>query len=125
MKPLEQLINAEKARLLHQLFPQEIPALLDYTRSLCTTLQEETQLTANPWDNSLFTSQQRRDIIRQAAHRIGKYGHLLHTRSRLFADQLFDGHTAVFMVHVLTLYTTTRQHDNHKFAQAISLLFKP
>lgn len=28
MKPLENLMNIEKARLLHELFPQEIPALL-------------------------------------------------------------------------------------------------
>jgi hypothetical protein len=30
MKHLEDLINVEKARLLHELFPQEIPTLLEY-----------------------------------------------------------------------------------------------
>ena len=44
MKPLENLINVEKARLLHELFTQEIPALLEYTNNMCLTIQEDEQL---------------------------------------------------------------------------------
>ncbi len=55
MKPLENLINVEKARILHELFPQEIPALLKYTNNMCLTIQEDEQLTRNQWENGLLT----------------------------------------------------------------------
>lgn len=125
MKPLEQLINVEKARLLHQLFPREIPALLAYTSDLCATLQEEEQLLRSQWDNGLFTADAWLSFVQEVGSRINKYGRRLHTQSKLFADQLFDGYPALFMVHSLTLYTTTKQHDNHKFVQAVDLLFHP
>jgi len=125
MKPLEQLINVEKARLLHQLFPQEIPALLAYTGNLCKTIQEEEQLLRSQWDNGLFTVDAWLSFVNEVGNKINRYGERLHTQSRLFADQLFDGYLALYMVHSLTQYTTIRQHDNHKFVQAIDLLFHP
>ena len=41
--------------LLHELFPQEIPALLEYTHNMCLTIQEDEQLTREQWKNGLFT----------------------------------------------------------------------
>lgn len=125
MKPLENLINVEKARLLHELFPQEIPALLEYTNNMCHTIQEDEQLTRNQWENGLLTVEAWLSFVEEVRSKIDKYGKRLHTQSRLFADQLFDGYTALYMVHCMTLYTTTRKHSNHKFVLAIDLLFNP
>lgn len=125
MKSLEQLVNVEKARLLHELFPQEIPALLAYADRLCMTIQEEEQLLRTKWDNGLFTVEAWLSFVKEVGNKIHKYGGRLYTQSRLFADQLFDGYLALYMVHCLTLYTTTRTHENHKFVQAIDLLFHP
>lgn len=125
MKPLENLRNVEKARLLHELFPLEIPALLAYTGSLCTTIQEEEQLLRSQWDNGIFTVDAWLSLVEAVRAKIERYGKRLHTQSRLFADQLFDGYTALYMVHCMTLYTTIRQHGNHKFVSAIDLLFNP
>ncbi len=123
MKPLEQLINIEKARLLHELFPQEIPALLEYTVNIYTSIQEEEQLLRNRWDNGLFTFDVWLSFVQEVNNKIGRYGKRLHTQSRLFADQLFDGYLALYMVHCMNLYTSTRRHDNLKFVLAIELLF--
>jgi len=123
MKPLEQLINVEKARLLHELFPQEIPALLEYTGNICRTIQEEEQLLRNRWDNGLFTFDAWLSFVREVNNKIGRYGKRLHTQSGLFADQLFDGYLALYMVHCLNLYTAVRKHGNRKFVQAVELLF--
>jgi len=125
MKPLENLIIVEKARLLHELFPQEIPALLEYTNNMCLTTQEDEQLTRNQWENGLLTVEAWLSFVEEVRSKIDKYGKRLHTQSRLFADQLFDGYTALYMVHCMTLYTTTRKHSNHKFVLAIDLLFNP
>ena len=125
MKPLENLINVDKARLLHELFPKEIPALLEYINSMCLSIQDDEQLTRNQWENGLLTVEAWLSFVAEARSKINKYGKRLHTQSRLFADQLFDGYTALYMVHCMTLYTTTRKHNNRKFMLAIDLLFNP
>jgi len=125
MKPLENLITVEKTRLLHELFPQEIPALIEYTNNMCLTIQENEQAKHNQWDSGLITVEAWLSFVEEVRNKIGKYGERLHTQSRLFADQLFDGYTALYMVHCMLLYTTTRKHSNHKFVLAIDLLFNP
>ncbi len=108
MKPLEQLINVEKARLLHELFPQEIPALLEFTNNMCLTIQEDEQVTREQWKNGLLTIEAWLSFVEEVRSKIDKYGKRLHTQSRLFADQCFDGLPALYLVHCVTLYTTTR-----------------
>jgi hypothetical protein len=125
MKPLENLINVEKARLLHELFPQEIPALLEYINSMCLTIQEDEQLLHTQWNGGLFTIETWLSFVEEVRSKIDRYGKRLHTQSRLFADQLFDGYTALYVVHCMTLYTATRKHSNHKFVLVIDLLFNP
>ncbi|MFT4093242.1 MAG: hypothetical protein QM640_06345 [Niabella sp.] len=122
---MENLINVEKAKLLHELFPQEIPALLEYIRNMCLTIQEDEQLTRSRWENTLLTFEAWLSFVKEAQSKIDKYGNRLHTQSRLFADQLFDGYVALYTIHCLTLYTTTQRHSNQKFAAAIYLLFNP
>lgn len=125
MKLLENLTNVEKARLLHELFPQEIPALLEFTNNMSITIQEDEQSARDQWKNGLLTVEAWLSFAEEVRSKIDKYGKKLHTHSRLFADQLFDGYTALYMVHYMTLYATTRKHTNHKFVLAIDLLFNP
>lgn len=125
MKPLENLMNIEKARLLHELFAQEIPALLKYTHNMCLTMQQNEQLTREQYKKGVFTDEVWLSFVEEIKSKIDKYGKRLHTHSRLFADQLFDGYVAFYMVHCMALYTTVRKHANHKFALAIELLFNP
>lgn len=99
MKPLENLVNVEKARLMHELFPQEIPALLRYTNNMCITIQKDEQLTWNQWENGLLTVEAWLSFVEEVRSKIDKYGKRLHTQSRLFADQLFDGYTQVRVGH--------------------------
>lgn len=125
MKPLENLINVEKARLLHELFPQEIPALLEYVNGMCLAIQEDEQLTRNQWENGLLTVEAWLSFVEEVRNKIERYGKRMHKQSRLFADQLFDGYVAIYMMHCMTLYTTIRKHPNHKFSLAIDLFFNP
>jgi len=125
MKPLDKMINVEKAKLLHELFPQEIPGLLEYVSSICLTIQEDEQLVRTQWDNGLLTAETWLSLAEEVSSKIERYGKKFHTHSRLFADQLFDGYTALYMVHCMGLYTKVRQHSNPKFALAIDLFFNP
>ena len=125
MKPLTQLTNTDKAELLHQLFPDEIPQLLQFVQGLCEAIQENEETYLQKWDNGLFGFGFWLNQLREVESKIKKYDKRLHSDSQLFAEQLFDGFLDMYMVHCLTIYTTTRQHPNQKFIIAINLLFNP
>jgi hypothetical protein len=123
MKSLEELINVEKGRLLHQLFPAEIPAFLQFVASMSQTIEEEQKRIKPKWDNGIFDFDFWRSLSQEAAKKITQYGKRLHTNGRLFGDQLFDGYTAVYLSHCLIQYTQPRKHSNEKFSLAVQLLF--
>lgn len=108
---------------MHQLFPSEIPDLVKFVSGMCATIQEEEQAQRAKWDNGLFDFDFWLFLVSDAEKRIKQYGVKLHRSSGLFADQLFDGYGAIYMVHCLNLYTTIRQHPNRKFSLAVELLF--
>lgn len=123
MKSLEELINVEKGRLLHQLFPAEIPAFLQFVTAMSQTIEEEQEKIKSKWDNGLFDFDFWLSLSQDAAKKLTQYNRRLHINSRLFADQLFDGHTALYLSHCLIQYTQPRKHSNEKFSLAVQLLF--
>lgn len=125
MKALANLNNVEKAQLLHNLFPQEIPAVLQFISSCAKTLIEEQEQQRPHWDGALFGFDFWLSLAQHAEKVISEYDRKLQKSSRLFADELFGGYNAAFAVHCLTIYTTVRQHTNSKFTLATDLLFNP
>jgi hypothetical protein len=125
MKPLEKLSNVEKGRLLHQLFPQEIPELLEFVLGMCVAIRGQEAMHREEWNNGIFGFDFWLSLIKNTQEHIEQYGKGLHKSSRLFSDQLFDGYMALYMTHALTTYTSTLQHPQHKFITAVDLLFNP
>ena len=123
MKPIERLNNVERAHLLHQLFPAEIPGFLQFVKGMCMTIKEREQQEREEWKNGLFTFDFWLTLICQTEAILLKYGKQLDSSSRLFSDQLFDGYLAIYMAHCLTIYTTTRVHSNEKFTKMADILF--
>ena len=123
MKPLEQLNNVERAKLLHGLFPSEIPAFLKYVTGMSMTIDEEQETLKTKWENQLFAFDFWLTLARQTDRKITQYGIKLEKSSGLFADQLFDGYSALYLSHCLCQYTKERKHPNQKFASAVELLF--
>ena len=124
MKSLENLSSIEKAKLLHDLFPKEIPGYLVYVERLCDTIKEDEANNRKSWENGLMTFDFWLNLITQTQRKIEQYGIKLHQSSKVFAEQLFEGHLALFQCYVLHLYTHTRQHPNQKFTAAIELFYK-
>ena len=56
MKPLEQLINVEKGKLLHELFPDEMPALLQHIKDTCSLIDTDKDTIKARWENGLLTA---------------------------------------------------------------------
>jgi hypothetical protein len=125
MKALNQLDNPGKAWLLHQLFPNEIPALIDFVQGMCEAVKEDEDLNRAKWNNDLFTFDFWLAIAGEVEQKIDKYGAKLHKNSNLFADQLFDGYLACFTIQCVVTYTTVRKHSDEKFVKAVDLLFNP
>lgn len=123
MKPLDNLNNVEKAKLLHELFPEEIPAVLDFVKSLSVTIEEEREMLNSKWDNQLFSFAFWLSLAKAAEKKIDQYGVKLHTSSRLFADQLFNGYAALYLAHCLIQLTSQQEYPNKKFIKAVELLF--
>ncbi len=123
MKPLEQLVNIEKARLLHDLFPSEMPELISYAESLCEFIQQDKEQLREKWNNPILTLDMWVKLAAEVEHTIKNYGVRLHKQSRLFSEQLFAGYLAIVMSHCLHIYITTQRRGNRKFSLAIDLLF--
>ncbi|HEY0057381.1 MAG TPA: hypothetical protein VGB63_18675 [Pedobacter sp.] len=73
MKQLTQLINTEKAQLLHQLFPDEIPQLLQFVQGVCEATQENEEIYLQKWDNGLFGFDFWLNQLREVETKIAKY----------------------------------------------------
>ncbi len=125
MKTLENLNNVEKGKLMHELFPKEIPALLEFVHGMCATIKENEPEQRRQWEHGLFGFDFWLSLVSDVEKKINQYGMKLHSSSKLFSDQLFDGYLAIYMVHCLMVYTTQRVHTNRKFTISIDLLFNP
>jgi hypothetical protein len=50
MKPLDELTSREKAKLLHELFPSEIPGLIEFIQEICNTIHREEDIIKLEWE---------------------------------------------------------------------------
>lgn len=122
MKPLEQLINVEKGKLLHELFPDEMPALLQHIKETCSLIDTDKDTIKARWENGLLTADFWFALSGNVNRIIGQYGAKLEKSSRLFADQLFDGYTAIYTVECIVRYASSKT-ANKKFMNAVAMLF--
>ena len=115
--------NVQKARLLHSLLSNEIPDFLTYLKSLTETVLEDKELISANWKDQLFSADFWFGLAEQVQKVLTKHGRELHKSPNVFADQLFDGYTAIFTVHALTQYVANGNHTEPKFKSAVELLF--
>lgn len=125
MKPIEQLTNVDQAKLLHELFPKEMPQLIDYYLGCSEYVQAHIEDLKKTWNNPLMTLAMWLRLAEYVEQMIKKHGDKLHKSSRLFSEQLFGGYSAMFTGHWTIQYVTTQQKANRKFTSAVEMLFLP
>ncbi len=123
MKPLAQLNNVEKAKLLFQLFPEEIPAFLAFQKAATENLLRDPDQLKDERDNAFFTIEFWVKIAADTNKVLDKYKIRLAKRSRLFANQLFDRYTALYSTHCLKKYIKHKIVTDLKFKAFVELLF--
>lgn len=124
MKTLAQYDTIDRAALLFQLFPQEIPALVGYLDGMSLTVMEDEKRLRQSWNNGLITFDLWLSCAREMHSRIRKYGAALFTNKRLFTDQLFDGYISAFTVHCIQVMISTSQQVNQSFDHGLRMLFE-
>lgn len=125
MKALTQFTNVDKAALLHQLFPEEIPALLDFITGMCQSIKEDEELNRKAWDSGFMSFDYWLGLLNQSQELISLKGSLMIKSQRVFSEQLFSGYTAIYINHCICVYTKTKVHSNPKFSLAVQLIFHP
>jgi len=123
MQPLKLLNNVQKARLLHSLLSNEIPEFLGYLNELTETVLNDKERIRNEWQDQLFGVDFWFELAENVQKVMAKYAKELYRSANLFADQLFDGYTAIFCIHALMQYVTLGKHADPKFKPAVELLF--
>ena len=123
MQPLKLLNNVQKARLLHSLLTNEMPGFLGYLNELTETVLNDKERIKAEWKDQLFGVHFCFGLADLFPRVMAKYSKDLYKSHNVFADQLFDGYTAIFTVHGLTQYVALGKHTEPKFKPAVELLF--
>lgn len=123
MKALNDFTNVDKGRLLHQLFPHEMPALIDFIKGMCVAIQSNEEESRKAFSNSLFSFEFWIWLLRRVELIIDARRVLLLKSDKVFAEQLFEDYLACFTIHCIVVYADQFEHPNPKFTLAIDLLF--
>jgi hypothetical protein len=119
MKRLDLLNNIERARLMHQLLPTEMPGLLQCMDAVSKIVLRNADDLRASWSNPIIHVQlwiRLADALQQEiSSQAGKF-----KTPNSFAEHLFGGYLGLFSAHCVCLYA--EKTDNPKF-KAIATLF--
>lgn len=121
MKPLRTMNNVEKAKLLFELFPDEMPQFIAVMEEITNTVIKEPEALRSNWEGQMITVEFWMQLARTAIQIIQKYSKRISKDSRLFADQLFDGYQSLYSAHCLHQYQ--KICSNQALVKAIDVFF--
>lgn len=122
MKALDNFQNVDKLKLLHELFPKEMPLLLDHIMEVCADFREHKEEYAKDWNNGFMPFDYWFSLSEQTAELIKKYRFNMVRSSRVFSDQLSYTYAVLFVNDRIIKYVESHSKDE-KFKQAVTLLF--
>lgn len=123
MQNLNYLNNVQRAKLLFDLFSTETVAFLAFADKVAqAAIEQKDQLSEN-WEMPILSVHQWIELAHEVRVILERYKTKLPRSSRLLADQLFDGYTALFTVHCLQQYCATQSLYDFRFKTAVALFF--
>ncbi|RQO75777.1 hypothetical protein DBR43_03650 [Pedobacter sp. KBW06] len=124
MKALQDLTNTEKARLLYDLFPAEIPLFLDDLTKVCEDLKVRKEAYLKEWECSFINFDYWFSLAENTADILKRQTFNMKKSSKVFSDQLFFMDTSFFVNDRIAKYAD-RRSKNEKFKIAVNLLYYP
>ena len=123
MKPLNKLCNVERAKLLFDLFPAEIPKFISFMTELTDAIIDNPDKIRSKAIDQIHTTEFWQQLVNDAKIKLDKYGVRLAKQSRLFSEQLFNGYNSIYAHYCLNQYIIKEEGLNRKFRHAVLLLF--
>jgi hypothetical protein len=123
MKPLIKLTNVERAKLLFELFPEEIPPFITFTKSFTQSIINSPEQLKDKTIDQVHTTEFWQELVNNANRRLDHYGNKLAKKSGLFSEQLFDGYNSIYGGYCLHQYIIREESINRKFRTAVMLFF--
>jgi hypothetical protein len=123
MKPLNKLSNIERAKLLFELFPEEMPKFISFMTSVTQAIIQDPAKLKSKAIDQIHTTEFWQELVSNAQGRLAQYRNELAKRSRLFSEQLFDGYDSIYAAYCLHQYIIKEEGLNRKFRYAVMLLF--
>jgi hypothetical protein len=122
MKSLKEMNNTEKARLLYDLFPEEMPALIENLIKVCADFLTYKEEYAKGWKDGFVPFDYWFALSQETAAILKKHGFTMRKSSRVFSDQLFYTYTIVFVNDRIVKYAQGVSM-NEKFKKAVEMLY--
>lgn len=125
MKPLQNMNNVEKGKLLATLFPEQLKGILDSLTGGYNFLTENEEALRSTWGNELLTFDFWYRQAAEVADTVKRHNRALTNSSSLFADQLFDGYHALFTIDCIVKQAASLPPlpENKRYELAVQLLF--
>jgi len=123
MNALNKMDYVEKAKLLYQLFPEEMPELIDFIEEMCIANKIQEPINRKLWADEIDTYElflKSRFAVELA---IKKQGRTLKS-CYVFSEQLFTKDRYIFTNYSLLAYASKKKKVNPKFHLAVELLFQ-
>ena len=123
MNPLTKLSNTERARLLFELFPDEMLKFLQFIIEFTNTIIANPNTLKNEAIDHIHTTEFWQELANNAKSKLDQYGNELAKSSKLFSEQLFDGYNSIYAGYCLHRYIIHARSVNSKFKNCVLLLF--
>ncbi|RYZ25536.1 MAG: hypothetical protein EOP49_44500 [Sphingobacteriales bacterium] len=122
MKSITQLDNTAKAKLLHELFPEEAGLFLTHLKQVCLDFEQHQQQYRESWDFGFFSFDEWVNLSRQTLVRIEKFEFKMTRSSKVFSDQLCFNLQALFVNDRIIKYAD-KISSNQKFKLMVQMLY--
>lgn len=123
MKPIHRLSLKNKIKILHSLFPGEIPEYICYLKNRAIETIDSKEEIASGWGDNVIQQAYWTFLANRTFDRIRRYGNSFEHCGKLFAKLLFKDSVSLFTVHALMQYIET-EDCSPKFALAVKLLIE-
>ena len=122
MKSITQLDNTAKAKLLHELFPEEVKPFIEHLKQVCTDFEQHQQQYREGWDFGFFSFDEWLSLSRQTFERINKFEFNMIRSSKVFSDQLCFNLQALFVNDRIIKYAD-KISSNEKYRLMVHVLY--
>lgn len=124
MNALHTLTGSAKARLLYDLFPEEMPELIDNIQRFCAHFSENKEKYRTEWQSGIMPFDYWLSLSEETAGIIKKHRYSMLKSGKVFSDQLYFTYTSLFVTDRIIKYAD-QFSSNEKFKKAVDLFFQP